>query len=671
MAEHLPNNTGRQKTGRKFNLSLCKNFSKNPLNKNEKQDHIVLIGEWDTVYSRNFNRLFRKQIEELNGLKGVGWLHSFNYFRGIDGAVGRGADKTGSEDNVTKSKEKSKQTYRRPVGANQFDYLRRLGDQIADLSNSIVKTGSIRAIGIVGSDTYDMLLILQALRSRFPNIIFFTTDLDARMLHIAENSWARNLIVASAYGLSPDYTNFESLRFRSSYQTSLYLAAYNATQVCDKWIKMGHNDVKLFEVGNTAAIDYSQNSNILKQDFSGKVYIMLSLVLVLLLIYQTSNNTRKYIFISASVIYIVIFWLYLSDALESIEFNAILTGTSIWPALIVRMLAAVLAIYFIVISLANLKKNSIEIIKEYKLTDNNYNTFIDELRDCFNARSKTRQSVWNSVRACSNKTFDFVKGFYGIRFFTQNDINTHNLHNPSIWAHVFLTVWGWHYKNNAEIRIDELFYQYMHIAKTRYWLPRVYILAVLYFLLSAGFIQSFQNLPFTPFSDAISAQAHQLVLLAGLIPYTFLIFLVVDITRLNARFVELLTKCNVKWPNSVLEKYCDNYGVTEDVAAEKLKLDIIVLRSKTVDALIFLPFIVLSLMILSRSTYFDRWHMPLQLAFVILLGALIALSIDDIKQINSGPFAPITRHPIITAIAMPFGGIGGLYLIDYMASVGV
>jgi len=45
--------------------------------------------------------------------------------------------------------------------------------------------------------------------------------------------------------------------------------------------------------------------------------------------------------------------------------------------------------------------------------------------------------------------------------------------------------------------------------------------------------------------------------------------------------------------------------------------------------------------------------------------------IDDIKQINAGPFAPITRHPIVTAVAMPFGGVGGLYLIDYMAGVGV
>jgi hypothetical protein len=133
-------------------------------------------------------------------------------------------------------------------------------------------------------------------------------------------------------------------------------------------------------------------------------------------------------------------------------------------------------------------------------------------------------------------------------------------------------------------------------------------------------------------------------------------------------------------------------------------------------------------MILSRSSYFDHWHMSIQLAIVILLGATIALSsairlrrsarkaraealdnledlykkhtyeeskreisqqgsnedlcehkmaerimtvINDIKSINAGPFVPIAKHPIVAAVAMPFGGVGGLYLIDYIANVGL
>jgi len=45
--------------------------------------------------------------------------------------------------------------------------------------------------------------------------------------------------------------------------------------------------------------------------------------------------------------------------------------------------------------------------------------------------------------------------------------------------------------------------------------------------------------------------------------------------------------------------------------------------------------------------------------------------IDDVKKLNEGPFKPIAQHPIVSAIAMPFGGVGGLYLIDYFANIGI
>ncbi len=712
-------------------MSHCRDYPINNLNKNDKQDHIVLIGEWDTVYSRNFNRLFNVLIKDLsvsinnnsnknepveqNHTDTVSWLHSYNYFRGIDGSIGHNKNKDKKE-----SKDDKKKAFRRPVGANQLDYLRRLGDQLTDLSQSLIEEdkGVIRAIGIVGSDTYDKLLILQALRSRFPNVIFFTTDLDARMLHNEENKWARNLVVASGYGLVPDDSGFQGLAFRDGYQTSLYLSTQNAV-LLNETVLNNHTQAKIFEIGNTKAIDYSHNKKVSKQLYTNNMilYLGMSVLLLFLLIYQTSNNTRLYIFITALVIYAVIIWLIIIRPYETSEFNAMLSGTSIWPSVIIRMFAAVLAVVFILLTLTALKNNSLTIIKENELSDSKHKSIADQLRDCCDINLKIRQNIWMSVLTFGNKLIDSIKGFYGIRFFSKSDIENRNLEQPSIWSHIFLTSWGWRYRKNEEARIDELFYQYMHIAKTRWWLPRVTILTIIYVLMSRLFIISFPTLPFTPFSDEISARSNFYVLWAGLIPYIFLIFLVVDVTRLYARFVELLIKCKVKWSESVLTKCREDYGVSEDVAVEKLKLDLIVRRSRAVDVLIFLPFFVLSLMILSRSNYFDRWFMPLSLAGVILLGAIIALSsairlrrtgknarqvaienltkeyhkqcheenkpdttvknmaeriealIEEIKQINSGPFAPITRHPIVTAVAMPFGGVGGLYLIDYMAGL--
>ena len=45
--------------------------------------------------------------------------------------------------------------------------------------------------------------------------------------------------------------------------------------------------------------------------------------------------------------------------------------------------------------------------------------------------------------------------------------------------------------------------------------------------------------------------------------------------------------------------------------------------------------------------------------------------IEEIRSIKDGPFSSITQHPIFSAIAMPFDGVGGLYLTDYMTNLGM
>ncbi len=66
----------------------------------------------------------------------------------------------------------------------------------------VLAGAEIRAIGVVGTDFYDKLLVLRALRKSFPRAWFFTTDLDAGFCHPEEYDHARNLLVASHFGLS-------------------------------------------------------------------------------------------------------------------------------------------------------------------------------------------------------------------------------------------------------------------------------------------------------------------------------------------------------------------------------------------------------------------------------------------------------------------------------------
>jgi hypothetical protein len=127
----------------------------------------------------------------------------------------------------------------RPEGQGQYDYLRRLGEKIGNLDDRLRSrldknpmrrnSNGIAAVGILGTDRYDKLLILQALRPLLPNALFFTTDLEAQMKHPTALPYTRNLLIASSFGLQlDDDLQKEIPPFRSSYQTAAFFATQAA-----------------------------------------------------------------------------------------------------------------------------------------------------------------------------------------------------------------------------------------------------------------------------------------------------------------------------------------------------------------------------------------------------------------------------------------------------------
>jgi hypothetical protein len=60
-------------------------------------------------------------------------------------------------------------------GQDQFDYLRRLADHVRQRDDELRQKGEgrIAAIGVLGSDVYGKLLILQALKPELPEAQFF------------------------------------------------------------------------------------------------------------------------------------------------------------------------------------------------------------------------------------------------------------------------------------------------------------------------------------------------------------------------------------------------------------------------------------------------------------------------------------------------------------------
>ncbi len=239
-------------------------------------NHIALIAEWDTFYGRSLPKTFINFVVKSGSESHKKRLHRFSYLRGIDGQLpGQSQLKpdrleTGEE---TKAKKELMDTgfMHRPTGRNQYDYLLRLTRQIHQLKKELVKKGErLKAIGVLGSDIYDKLLILQAMRQHFPDMIFFTTDLDARLLHPDEFKWARSLIVASSFGLRlHEDIQYTIPAFRDNYQTSLFFSTILALKASDKvFIKGGISQQssilqslqpRMFEIGRRGAFDLTDN----------------------------------------------------------------------------------------------------------------------------------------------------------------------------------------------------------------------------------------------------------------------------------------------------------------------------------------------------------------------------------------------------------------------------
>lgn len=232
--------------------------------------YVALISELDTYYGRTLPKAFMRAAGQGSKCEddaaevlvpgGAGVVATagppqgpcrvlrYGYLRGLDGQVPAARDQAGGGKSDNTPEAAARVAAReRAEGPKQFDSLRRLSARILD-DNERVRAANpkpwlarlgrysereIRAIGVLGTDIYDKMAILRALREDFPRAVFFTTDLDARMLDVDQYRWTRNLVVASSFGLQLAPCLQKHIPpFRGVYQTSGYLAArltlYNA-----------------------------------------------------------------------------------------------------------------------------------------------------------------------------------------------------------------------------------------------------------------------------------------------------------------------------------------------------------------------------------------------------------------------------------------------------------
>jgi hypothetical protein len=208
-------------------------------------------------------RLTRPEIANsstgLSGVKGSK-IVTFTYYRGLDGELAGPGTNQGPHTALNPRAEV------RADGRSHSDYLARLTERMKDMESD---TGTFKAVCVFGSDVYDKLLILRAMRPHFPGTVFTTTDLDARYLQADYYEETRNLIVASVMGNSMDGTNQVSSQrftpFRDSYQPlatrSVMLALTTNVAVREKLEQQYPVKPRVYEVGRSRAVrlDYTQH----------------------------------------------------------------------------------------------------------------------------------------------------------------------------------------------------------------------------------------------------------------------------------------------------------------------------------------------------------------------------------------------------------------------------
>jgi hypothetical protein len=260
---------------------------------NNPSQHLVLISEWDTFHSRVSGLALASAMSVRHGGHTNAWsfitqlkdgvsniwpqtLHRFVYLQGLDGESADSDTRQQQDENKKEGNSQKRPTSleelaqwkpeaNKAEGSAQFDYLVRLGDVLEAMNRDLWRgqRAQVAAIGIIGSDVYDTLLILQALRQRLPDAVFFTTDLDARFWAPDELAWSRNLIVLSGYGLRLKNELQSGVPpFRDSAQAAQFMATLNALRD-PRAQNLDQIPPRRFEIGRGGPVDLSVANGVL------------------------------------------------------------------------------------------------------------------------------------------------------------------------------------------------------------------------------------------------------------------------------------------------------------------------------------------------------------------------------------------------------------------------
>jgi hypothetical protein len=647
---------------------------------------IVVVTEWDTSYARRLAKSIKAALTREFPAAGTidRYVDRYTYLRGIDGLT----PGTGNRAVATNSQATqigllpgiafSPKDFERAESPSQLDYLRRLAERIKDDERT---RGPVAAIGIAGTDVYDKLVILQALRPRFPGVIFFTTDLDARLLHPQEYPTARNVVIASSLDLRLDRElQVYAPTFRSSYQTSMFLAVQqtlhaHAPQVdARKWIpssSLGH----VFEVSRSGFADLTPSlgdSRFYPTASIGDHHAMVGFIAVALVVVAACLITflvaRRRSPIVITILTLMVFALlaysYASEDVNRREPFAWLQGLSVWPTVLIRVAVALLA----ALSAASL-------LSWWQ-------------RDC-------AETIRTCGLAVAPQPFPVALG--------------------NLWRRLWPSVyWPCPTTPAGEVDTARLWAEYSSWGGRGYSMFVASLWALMFFGAACAAFSLLPHAP-PPARGTAALAWHMASLLIGPFAINFLVFLVLDRVHLCKRLVHHIQSAPSSYPDSATAIARQKTGLPPSVARFCLDVAIVAHHSRTITRAVYLPLVALVLFTLARVGRFDNWTWNYPVVIVLLgsmgftlfsawvldrsadalrrevtrrlramqaivnngsipdpieehMATVLQNTIRQVEDIRAGAFSPLRSQPVMSFFVIPLGWIAVIVLAEFLAS---
>lgn len=100
----------------------------------------------------------------------------------------------------------------------------------------------------------------------------------------------------------------------------------------------------------------------------------------------------------------------------------------------------------------------------------------------------------------------------------------------------------------------------------------------------------------------------------------------VDAARLCVLWIRKIQEQHPQFPGEVNQAWSGRLGVDEAHVKHWLKIQLIGQQTNSVDRMVYFPVIIVLIMLLARSTFFDNWGFPQALSVVVTLNLIIAFA---------------------------------------------